>query len=66
MANNGQKECPQCGGSHKIVCPRCKGKGKIKTKYFNLTIAEDEETIETCILCDGTGSVHRLECGEKS
>lgn len=57
-----KKNCSACGGTKLITCPKCKGAGKIKTRYYDLTTAGDDEVLEPCMLCGGAGKIDCPNC----
>ena len=56
--------CSVCGGEGMIACPKCKGSGKVKRRYYDLT-RSDEEVEEPCMLCEGTGEIPCQQCSKE-
>jgi molecular chaperone DnaJ len=59
-----QKECPVChgsgakSGSSEHVCPKCRGKGRVKIRQGSL------EVERTCHACGGKGAVESSPCAK--
>ncbi len=58
--------CPECNGSGAdpeegmMTCRECNGRGRIQTT--RRTILGSFQTVSTCSVCDGTGSLPRKSC----
>jgi|21_taG_2_1085346.scaffolds.fasta_scaffold47503_5 DnaJ-class molecular chaperone len=39
------------------ICPQCNGSKKMITISFNQVLWEEEELIENCDICNGTGKI---------